>query len=106
MTTAAFISELIRAANEVERLTPRERSSLLQRAARTIRDMREEVALSGAPANDGGPGEMVHELIELSERVHEIGSDNVALALLDAAADMKALGKLAEERLEMEPEEE
>jgi acyl-CoA reductase-like NAD-dependent aldehyde dehydrogenase len=42
-----FISELLRAANEVARLTNPERARLLRRAAVTIRDYRDEINFSG-----------------------------------------------------------
>jgi hypothetical protein len=106
VTAGPFISELIRAANEIGSLEREEQSRLLQRSARTIQELREAIAITEAPLNDAGAGDIVHDLIELSERVHELAADEVALALLDAAADIRALGKLAEERLEMEPKEE
>lgn len=40
------VSELIRAANEISKLSPSETDRLLQRAAATIRDYREQIAYS------------------------------------------------------------
>ncbi|MGN7883765.1 hydroxymethylpyrimidine/phosphomethylpyrimidine kinase [Sinorhizobium sp. Sb3] len=44
----AFISELIRAANEVEKLIPNEIGRLLERSVDTIRDMREQAGRFGS----------------------------------------------------------
>lgn len=44
----AFICELIRAANEVEKLTPREMSRLLDRSVDTIRDLRGQTEIAGS----------------------------------------------------------
>ncbi|WP_181257368.1 hypothetical protein [Pseudaminobacter soli (ex Li et al. 2025)] len=49
--TAAFILELMRAANELPKLTMAARAHLLQRAAATIRDYRDEINPSETPAN-------------------------------------------------------
>lgn len=48
---ASFISELIRAANETERLTPQERARLLQRAGVTVRDYLDQIG-THAPRYD------------------------------------------------------
>ncbi len=45
MTVSAFISELIRAANEVERLGDYEKRRLLERAVTTIRSMRVQMRI-------------------------------------------------------------
>jgi hypothetical protein len=47
---ALFISELIRAANETDRLTKPERARLLQRAAATLREYRYQINYSETPA--------------------------------------------------------
>jgi hypothetical protein len=47
-STADFIAELIRAANEVEKLTPYELSRLLDRSVDTIRDMRDQTGIAGS----------------------------------------------------------
>lgn len=44
----AFISELIRAANEVEKLAPNEMSRLLDQSVDTIRDIREQAGRFGS----------------------------------------------------------
>lgn len=49
----AFISELIRAANETDRLTKPEGAKLLERAAATLRDYRYQINYSETPVDDG-----------------------------------------------------
>jgi hypothetical protein len=102
----SFLAELIRAANEIERLELQEKSRLLQHSASTIRELREAIAITEAPLNDAGAGDIVHDLLELSERVHELVADEVALALLDAAADIRTLQRLIEGQPEKERSEE
>ncbi|MDX0631835.1 hypothetical protein GHK39_28565 [Sinorhizobium medicae] len=46
--TTAFIAELIRAANEADRLTPYEISRLLDRSVDTIRNMRNQTGIAGS----------------------------------------------------------
>lgn len=43
-----FVAELIRAANEADRLTPFEIKRLLNRSVATIRDMRDETGILGS----------------------------------------------------------
>ncbi|MCF6367242.1 hypothetical protein [Rhizobium halophilum] len=49
--TTDFIAELVRAANEVERLTEIERGRLFERSVTTIRAMRETVSIQSAQAD-------------------------------------------------------
>ena len=67
--TAAFVSELIRAANETERLTKAERARLLERAAATLREYRRAINYSETPANDGGPGDAASEWTEMARLI-------------------------------------
>lgn len=46
--TTAFISELIKAANEADRLSPFEIKQLLNRSVAIIRDMREQTGIRGS----------------------------------------------------------
>jgi|GEM_PF-1087479 len=46
--TTAFIAELIRAANEADRLTPYEISRLLDRSVDTIRNMGSQTGIAGS----------------------------------------------------------
>lgn len=92
-----FISELIRAANEVGRLAMYERSNLLQRAAATIRDYREKSDFSGSPAIDSGPGEIIHDLRPMADQIQDCADEDVTSALLRAADTIKTLKILSEE---------
>lgn len=46
--TTQFIAELVRAANEADRLSPFEIKRLLNRSVATIRDMREQTGIPGS----------------------------------------------------------
>jgi hypothetical protein len=81
---AAFIAELIRAANEVERLSNYERSRLLRRAARTIREYREQTGAE--PSSDA----IVDDLNSMADAIDLHGPKEVAAAMLDAVAAIKA----------------
>ena len=82
---AAFISELVRAANEVDRLSKPERAGLLHRAATTIRDYRAQVG--GRPQTDG---DIVDDLRSMAETIDLHGPKEVAAMMLDAVAAIKA----------------
>ena len=89
--TSAFISELIRAANEVGRLTKPERAGLLQRAAATIRDYRDQINYSDTPANDrGGPDDIVYCLNEMARLIESFSTQEVAETLMEAVEVIKA----------------
>lgn len=84
-TVATFISELLRAANETTQVTEEERASLLRRAANTIRDYRDEIDYSDAPANDrGGPDDIVYCLTEMASRIDEFSETEVSETLVEA----------------------
>lgn len=51
--TTDFIAELIRAANEADKLTPFEVRRLLNRSVATIRDMREQTGIPGSNRAEG-----------------------------------------------------
>ncbi|NTH25659.1 hypothetical protein G6K83_11310 [Agrobacterium rhizogenes] len=51
-TTTDFIAELVRAANEVEKLSPNEVSKMLDRSATTIRELRQELGIVPVPGKD------------------------------------------------------
>lgn len=89
-----FISELIRAANEVERLSTFERRRLMDRAAATIRDYREQIAFSGAPANDTGPEDIASDLASTDPET--ASATEVSAKLLKAADVIKTLRVLLE----------
>ncbi|NTF46608.1 hypothetical protein A6U86_32745 [Rhizobium sp. AC27/96] len=51
-TTTDFIAELVRAANEVEKLSPHEVSRMLDRSVNTIRELRHELGIVPVPGKD------------------------------------------------------
>lgn len=85
--TTAFISELIRAANEVERLTPFEVSRLLDRSVDTIRDMREQAGVAG----NRRARDVVIDLGVASARVRDLSIEDIRDTLIDAADVIRAL---------------
>jgi len=85
--TTAFISELIRAANEAETLTSFEVSRLLDRSVDTIRDMREQ---AGVAANRRAK-DVVIDLGIASARVRDLSIEDIRDTLIDAADLIRAL---------------
>jgi hypothetical protein len=78
---AAFISELIRAANEVQRPTTPERARLLKRAAGTIR-----ITVSRSAASLRTDGNIVEDL---TDTIVLHAPKEVAAMMLDAVATIK-----------------
>ena len=92
--TSDFISELIRAAKEADRLTHYEISRLLDRSIDTIRDMREQTgAVETHRARD-----VVIDLRISSERARDLSAEEVRDALVDAADVIRTL-KICLERI-------
>ncbi|MGE7368381.1 hypothetical protein ACQKKX_04830 [Neorhizobium sp. NPDC001467] len=86
-STNVFISEIVRSANEIDKIGDAERGRLLDRAARTIREMRIE---SGIRASGSGSDRLM--AIVSASRIPALYSDNeIKLHLLDAAAMMRDL---------------
>ncbi|MGV1760825.1 hypothetical protein ACQZ6F_29420 [Rhizobium sp. A22-96] len=50
--TTDFIAELVRAANEVEKLSPHEVSNMLDRSVNTIRELRQDLGIVPIPGKD------------------------------------------------------
>lgn len=91
--TTDFISELIRAANESDRLTPYEISRLFDRAIDTIHDMREQTGITEAHrARD-----VLIDLRISSERARDLSAEEVRDALVDAADVIRTLKILLEQ---------
>jgi len=99
---AAFVSELICAANETDQLTKPERAGLLRRAAATLREYRYQINYSETPANDGGPNDAAHEWSEMARLIDLFSVEEVSAALLDAVGTIKAARVLLEEKQAME----
>ncbi|HEV7417261.1 MAG TPA: hypothetical protein VGN98_13985, partial [Tianweitania sediminis] len=97
-STSALISELARAANEVERLTKPERAQLMERAAKAIEDLREQFGYVGAPVRNRS-GDTVDLLRAMARAPGAYAAGGVTDALLDAAKIIRALARLVEENL-------
>ncbi|MCO6389245.1 hypothetical protein [Aliihoeflea sp. 40Bstr573] len=98
---SGFVSELIRAGNETEQLGTAERARLLQRAACTIRDYRDDINASDAMAFDGTPDDIVYCLEHMAERVDDFAVHEIAEALLEAAEAVKVGRILVDAKQEM-----
>lgn len=96
--TQKFVSELIRAANETQRLSHFERGRLMDRAAATIRDYREQIAYSDAPANDSGPGDIAFDLADMGRTPEVFTAAEVSAKLLEAVEVIKTLRVLMDEK--------
>ncbi|MBB3565780.1 hypothetical protein FHX06_007153 [Rhizobium sp. BK512] len=79
----AFVSELIRAANHVRRLSPTETGRLLSRAIMTVRDLRDTI---GIPV-DGTDRDAINRLTLLVSTIEEASQEEIRMGLL-ASADM------------------
>jgi len=96
---AKFVVELIRAANELERIGPFERERLLHRAVQTIRDMRDEIGIrSSRTAADA--------VIDLQTTAVALGSGKrsdaqVREALLQAAGMVRDLHIILDTKTEI-----
>jgi hypothetical protein len=99
---SGFVSELIRAGNETEQLGTTECARLLQRAACTIRDYRDEIDALDAMAFNGTPDDIVYCLERMADRVEEFAVHEIAEALLEAAEAVKAGRILVEAKQAME----
>lgn len=101
-STAAFISELVRAVNQVETLTGPKRARLLKLAASAIRDYRDQIDYSEASANDTGPGDIVYDLTEVALNIKRIPPAEVADLMIDAVETIKAAQILLKEKRKIE----
>lgn len=97
-----FITELIRAANQVEKLNKRERGALLRRAAGAIGEYREQINFPGSQANDRGQGDIVHTLNVMSETVDFVMPEQIAASLMEAVETLKAGRLLLDAKIERE----
>ncbi|WP_426130239.1 hypothetical protein [Pararhizobium sp. PWRC1-1] len=83
-----FIAELIRAANEIGRLTPAERTKLMVRGARTIRELRLMTGIRSGAGRDA-----LNDL-EIAALKSEKGSHQDAQKVLLEMADMIRMLKI------------
>ncbi|CDN58486.1 Hypothetical protein RG1141_PB01380 (plasmid) [Neorhizobium galegae bv. officinalis bv. officinalis str. HAMBI 1141] len=86
-STTDFIAELVRAANEVEKLQGEEARRLLNRAITTIRDMRETIGIPGGHTAADAVIDLQTAAVALGNRSHE----QIKTALLDAASMIRDL---------------
>ena len=95
-----FVSELVRAANVVEKLRDDEKGRLLARAVRTIRDLRIEI---GIPASLNSKDAAI-ELLEACARIEDgrASPDDVRVALLDAAGMIRDLHIVLDTKTEIQ----
>ncbi|TCL63273.1 hypothetical protein [Rhizobium sp. BK251] len=93
--TTDFVAELIRAANEIDKLTPLECHRLLDRAASTKWALRDLLDATGkvVPIERG----IGREQPQLSAMLHNIPDEIVAHALLHAADEIRRLRILVHE---------
>ncbi|CAN7526750.1 hypothetical protein LJR030_005389 [Rhizobium sp. LjRoot30] len=90
MTKAkSFAAELIRAANEVEKLGDFELRRLLDRAVTTIREMRDEVGIP--PSHNKADAVIDLQTVSGMVNIGRRSNDDVKAALLDAASMIKTL---------------
>jgi hypothetical protein len=80
----AFVSELVRATNNVDGLSRPEQVRLLRRAAATIRELRGQTG-----AEPPAEGDMVADLTAMADTIDLHGPKEVAAILQDAAAAIK-----------------
>jgi len=85
--TTQFIAELIRAANEADKLTPFEVKRLLNRSVATIRDMREQTGIPGS----NRAKDVVIDLQVAAARADTLPKDEIRYNLLDAADIIRTL---------------
>lgn len=85
--TTAFIAELIKAANEADRLSRFEIKRLLNRSVATIREMREQTGIPGSSrAKD-----VVINFQVAAARVDALAEEEIRDNLLDAADIIRTL---------------
>ncbi|WFU52004.1 hypothetical protein [Sinorhizobium terangae] len=84
--TTQFIAELIRAANEADRLTPFEVKRLINRSIAAIRDMREEI---GIPSSNRAKDVVID--LQAAARADSLSAAEIRDTLIDAADVIRTL---------------
>ncbi|QKK34196.1 hypothetical protein FE844_032005 (plasmid) [Rhizobium indicum] len=82
-----FVAELVRAANEVDRLTASEIESLLLRAITTVRDLREQAGIPGS----GTEHDAMVRLDIAAKGVVTFSQTNISASLREAADLVRTL---------------
>ncbi|MGA1805235.1 hypothetical protein [Rhizobium sp. HT1-10] len=99
LTSTKFVAELVRAANEVDRLGSGESARLLERAIAAIRDLREAV---GIPKDGTEHDELIKlRAVALGEREGR-RSSNLSSALLCAADMIRTLDIIEDSQTEID----
>ena len=93
----SFVSELVRAANEVERLNAFTITRLLERAIATIQDLRES---AGIPS-EGTQHDALNDLRHAANAASELGASDHASAVLSAADMIRTLHIVLESGVEI-----
>ncbi|KQY26695.1 hypothetical protein [Rhizobium sp. Root482] len=86
-SVSSFISELIRAANEIGKLDNYQRRRMLGRAIATIRDAREQV---GLPTSKSATDAVI-DLVTMAGSIERRSDDEVKAAFLEAADMIRTL---------------
>lgn len=84
-----FITEIIRAANEIDRLGNTERRRLIDRAVLAIRDMREAIGLNGPRATKDSLIGL--QIVSAAISADQASDEKVRAAFLEAAGMMRDL---------------
>jgi hypothetical protein len=84
----SFISELVRAANEFGRIGDFEKRRLLDRAYRTVEEMRAEIKPSERRGSDY---DSAIDFLTMSRSLESFTTDEIKEALLDAADMLRTL---------------
>ncbi|GGE08010.1 hypothetical protein [Rhizobium anhuiense] len=83
----SFVAELVRAANEIERVTPSEVRKLLFRAITTVSDLREQVGIPGS----GTGHDAIVGLNAVADHIERQSNERMSAALLEAADLVRTL---------------
>ncbi|MGO7532794.1 hypothetical protein [Rhizobium leguminosarum] len=97
-TTTDFVSELVRAANEVDKLTSFEITNLLSRSIATIFHLRKQ---AGIPSS-GTPKDAIVVLREITNKPGSHTSAELAAAILSAADMIRTLYIVVESGVEID----
>ncbi|MBB2685242.1 UNVERIFIED_ORG: hypothetical protein GGD47_002830 [Rhizobium etli] len=87
-----FAAELIRAANQIDKVSDDEIKALIFRAIVSARDLREQIGIPGS----GTPADAVVLLYDTAMNVANVTSNGKAKALLEAAGLLRDLRVVAE----------
>lgn len=90
----AFVAELVRAANEVDRLTASEIESLLLRATTTVRDLRDQAGLPGS----GTEHDAIVRLDIAAKGVVTFSRANISASFREAADLVRTLWIIVDSR--------